>query len=469
MIVLDSPSFVKGFVRQYCAWSDKWVRIMVASLMIGFILARGRRTAANLSCVVLKSRRSRSAVSRFLKNHSEDILTGYHRAVRRAVNRALRRCRRREAKGRRIGRWLLIIDTTFQRKNAFRMDNLIQYREKSKGVPARNHGFVTGLLVTPDGTRIPLPLEDFLTHAFLKQINEERGAKGEAFLPHRTQLDLAVELVRHARTLLPSDVSLWVVADNFFEGTKLDGVCEELGVTYVTTLDTARIVTEEKKNKKSEGKKVKDYEKALPDGAFRRVDIREGAEPLDSMRRREKPKRKPGRPREKVYQVARRTLTVNGLGERVVLFSWKRRRMKYNTQRAKANLRILITNNTSASIEDIVDAYIMRWQIELFFRELKSDLGLGHYQVLTLDAIRCHVHLVLLAFLFLEMYRLDKLSDTADRASPIDVTGSRTRQLALLVESEIREGEVSRLYAHPGGLQKCVEWIKAVILPRKVA
>lgn len=465
MIVMKLPSFVKTFVREYCAWSNQWLRIMVGCLLLGFIVARGRRTAANLASVVLEERRDPSRVSRFFKNHAEDVVQGYDRAVRRSVTRALRRSRKRRDR-----RWLLMIDTTFQRKHALRMENLIQYREKSLGVPSCNHGFVVGVLVAPDGTRIPLPLEDFLTRAFLKEINAERRAHGECTLPHRTQLDLAVDLVRHARTLLPKKTGLIVVADNFFEGTKLDRACCALpNVAYVTTLDSARIVADHSAESKDDAEHtVKQYEKALPDSAFRRAAIPDGAEPFGSMRRREEPKRKHGRPRTKVFHVARRTLTVNGLGGRTVLFSWKRRRMKYNTRRAKANLRVLVTNDASLSTEEIVDAYTMRWQIELFFRELKSELGLGHYQVLTLDAIRSHVHLVLLAFLFLEMYRLDHIADRG-RASPVDLAGARTRQLALLFETEIRQEEVKRLSImafNPGIL---LAWAKSVILPRKVA
>jgi hypothetical protein len=462
VIVFELPSCVKKFLREYCDPSDEWVRLMLGSLLVGFILGRGRRTLANLGDSVLEHRRDRSNVSRFFSGHADEVSGAYNRAVRRAVTRVHRACRKRGQR-----KWLLAIDTTFQSKHALRMDNLIVYKEKEHGVPSANHGFVVGLLFGPDGTRIPLPVEDFLTRKFLRSVNEERRKSGEAPLVHRSQLDLADDLIRSARKLLPRSVSLCVVVDNFFEGPKLDRVCNELGIIYVTPLDSARKVAEREADIETAARSVKEFQKSLSDDVFRRVAFSQGTEPWASLRRRVLPKRKPGRRREKVYQVARRVLTVKGLGERTVLFSWKRRRLKYNTHRAQENLKVLVTNSISLTTEEILDAYAIRWEIELFFRELKSDLGLGHYQVLTLEAIRSHVHLVLLAFLFLEMQRLDAIY--TDSAGSIGMARARTRQLALVFDTETRRGDATILLKQANNPQRLRELLTRALIPRKVA
>lgn len=129
MNVFDVPSFINCFVRQYGGVARQSMRMTIACLLTGILLCRGRRTAANLAACVLSERRHRSRASRFLNDHREDVIEAYNRASRRAINRCLKR---------RKGKQWLLIDTTFQRKHSQLMESLIQYRDKSRGVPARN-------------------------------------------------------------------------------------------------------------------------------------------------------------------------------------------------------------------------------------------------------------------------------------------------------------------------------------------
>lgn len=113
---------------------------------------------------------------------------------------------------------------------------------------------------------------------------------------------------------------LWVVADDFFEGPRLDATCNSLpNVTCVTTLDGARALSDPGNPKKSNGQKVGSIEKSLPADAFRRVALAQGKERFAGMQRRSL-QRKMGCPAERVYQVASRQLVVSGLGERTVFF-----------------------------------------------------------------------------------------------------------------------------------------------------
>jgi hypothetical protein len=329
------------------------------------------------------------------------------------------------------------------------MPNLIKFKEKSRGVPACNHAFVIGILLGPGGVRIPLPIRDFMTKDFLQSVNRERKAKHEPTIKYRTQIDLAVELMRDARTLLPADIELWVVADNFFEGPKLDKACNQLKrVYYVVPADTGRVLAS--KFKTAKRVKVRNVEKNLLDKVFNRVALAEGKEPFAFLRRRENnpAKRKRGRRKEMVYQVAKRCLNLNGLGERNVFFSWKQRRFRKDTKRAKAHLKMLVTNHTSATAAEVVDAYSNRWQVELFYRELKSDIGLGHYQVVSAEGIRAHIHLALMAFLTMEMYRLDLLEKEDPRwLASYSIPRARTRQLVLAFEAEARREDLGRALA----------------------
>lgn len=51
------------------------------------------------------------------------------------------------------------------------------------------------------------------------------------------------------------------------------------------------------------------------------------------------------------------------------------------------------TNETKLAAREIMVIYEKRWNIEVLFKELKSSLGLGDYQVLSRNAIERHLHL----------------------------------------------------------------------------
>ena len=61
----------------------------------------------------------------------------------------------------------------------------------------------------------------------------------------------------------------------------------------------------------------------------------------------------------------------------------------------------------------IVSVYERRWDIEVMFKQLRSDLGLGHYQMLDEQAIVRHLHLCALAHLLLTRHALDRMDAQA--------------------------------------------------------
>lgn len=463
-MLLQAPQRVKQFVWYWCK-ARPCVRVLLIALITGMLFVRGRRNLSNLIGAVVISRRAPSNVSRFFQRYADDMVECHNRACRRAINRGVRIARKRGKK-----KWILTIDTTFQRKHALTMPNLITFKEKSKGVPACNHAFVIGMLIGPGGVRIPLVVQDYVTKEFLRALNKERKANREPYLKYRTQIDLAVNLIQGARSLLPQDMELWVVADNFFEGPKLDtACCPERGVYYITPLDTGRVISS--KSKTAKGMKVRAYEKSLPNAKFNRVALAEGKEPFAFLHRRESnpTKRKRGRPKEKVYQVAKCCLDLKGLGKRNVFFSWKKRRLRNNTARAKANLKMLVTNHPTATAAEIVHGYSMRWQVELLYRELKSDLGLGHYQVVTAEGIRAHIHLALIAFLMMEMYRLDLMEKADPRwLARYSIPRARIRQLVHVFEAEAQREDLAKALAGAKNTKRNAAMLQR-LEPRRVA
>jgi IS4 transposase len=58
----------------------------------------------------------------------------------------------------------------------------------------------------------------------------------------------------------------------------------------------------------------------------------------------------------------------------------------------------------------VVALSALRWQIEQFFKELKSTLGFPQYRFHNFEAVISWVGLALVAFLYLEWYRARQLT-----------------------------------------------------------
>lgn len=68
-------------------------------------------------------------------------------------------------------------------------------------------------------------------------------------------------------------------------------------------------------------------------------------------------------------------------------------------------VKILMTNATNMSVSEVVELYSLRWQIELFFKELKSTLVFTQYHFQRFDAVKAWVEIALTTVLFLEHER----------------------------------------------------------------
>ncbi len=71
--------------------------------------------------------------------------------------------------------------------------------------------------------------------------------------------------------------------------------------------------------------------------------------------------------------------------------------------------KILMTNDQTRAVAKIVELYDLLWQIELFFKELKSTLGFHHYRFRQFERFEKWVEFALAAFLDLEWHRATQL------------------------------------------------------------
>jgi hypothetical protein len=108
------------------------------------------------------------------------------------------------------------------------------------------------------------------------------------------------------------------------------------------------------------------------------------------------------------------------------------------------NLLAVVTNDTSLPPRQIVALYERRWSIEVLFKELKGTLGLGAYQVQTLEGIERHLHLSGLAHLTLTHHSLMALGAPARRKNK-DVLLPKFHDRLQALRRGVREETVNKV------------------------
>ena len=108
----------------------------------------------------------------------------------------------------------------------------------------------------------------------------------------------------------------------------------------------------------------------------------------------------------------------------------------------------LITNETGLRPRQIVAVYEQRWPIEVLFKELHQDLGLGDYQMLHRDGILRHLHLCCLAHLLLTHRCLQAIGAKATKANRQVELPSMHQRLAAL-RAEIARDQIRKLVRGP--------------------
>ena len=98
---------------------------------------------------------------------------------------------------------------------------------------------------------------------------------------------------------------------------------------------------------------------------------------------------------------------MHSVGEVRLVFSTTKPKL---TAATPDDVKILMTNATRLSLRDVVELYSLRWQIELFFKELKSTLGFHQYRFQKFPCVESWTELALTAFMYLERYRAEQLA-----------------------------------------------------------
>jgi hypothetical protein len=111
------------------------------------------------------------------------------------------------------------------------------------------------------------------------------------------------------------------------------------------------------------------------------------------------------------------------------------------------NLVAFATNETKLDARAMVSIYERRWRIEVLFKELEGDLGLGDYQVLSHRGVVHHLHLCGLVHLLLTHHGMDAVGAQARKAN-IEVALPSLNQRLEDLRAAIRKDQFERCLSH---------------------
>lgn len=447
-MILDSVPGLKRFLG--ATGLTESTRTLMGRVMIAFLLHAGRMSCLRAAGAVRSEAVHRAQISRFLARPRwrETNVLGLLREMLLALEAG-------------TGLFVFILDATLTSRSGHRTPNTFstgnRQRRPKKGrrhgkikhAKKRCHSFTMGLLITPSGMRIP-----FSQPYYTKEYCQQTGRT------HRTTAESAAALIRELP--LPAGARVVVLGDTAYDAEVVQQACGERGYTWIVPCNSERVVAGPK------GKRPKVRSLLWDWPTWSRQSIQVAPTQGDYVvYRRLSPHRIGPKIKPRTYFVHQERLTVRSVGEVRLVFSTTQKDLP---QATPDDVKILMTNDLKLTARDIVELYALRWQIELFFKELKSTLGFDQYRFQRFEAVEAWTDLALAAFLYLEWRRQKQLARRdLDEREKRWWRCQRTYGLCQAVRQASEEQELNYLAARletPGGLRQLKRILKQS-LPRE--
>lgn len=394
-MVADSYPKLKSFIRNV-ALSENCIGLVVR-MVIGFLHHHGRMSCSQAAGMVSTDVRNKAQLSRFLARPR-------WKACKMSWQLAEHLLKKQTFLG---GRFLLIIDATYCTAQGKKSENTFcngshgsckrgskkgkkkgQRYGRPKNTPKRSHGFTFALLITPNGTRIPWQCPHYTPEYCEKYL-----------LEHRTTAQLAADLI--AQLPLPEGADVVVLADTAYDAAVVQQACAARGYTWIVPCNPQRRLAGPKGQRPMVRSLLDDWSKyelakvRFTPNQGRYVPYRR----LSSSRSGPKTKCR-------TYYVHQEKREIQSVGLVQLVFSTTEQTLSKATP---DNVKILMTNDLRMRPSELVELYTLRWQIELFFKELKSHLGADQYRFKKFAAVEGWMEMAVVAILYLEHHRDDQL------------------------------------------------------------
>jgi len=275
------------------------------------------------------------------------------------------------------GKFLFIVDATLTTQTGVKTQNTYttarrRNKSKKKGrhyrqrTRRRCHIFTGGLLITPSRIRIPFQIPHY-TKEHCKQ-NE---------IEYRTTAESAANMIRSLP--VPDDAEVIVLGDTAYDAQVVCDACKDQGYSRVFPANPERVYEVPKGDRPQVRSRLKDWTSL----SLKTIRLRASTGKYSNYRRlsswRIGPKQKT-----RVYYAHQEKCEVRNVGFVQLIFSTMKPELKKATT---DELKILMTNATDLSVSEVIELYSLRWQIELFFKELKLTLGFSQYSFEKFQAV----------------------------------------------------------------------------------
>lgn len=387
VMVVDLAPGLKRFVGKLSLGSRSGE--MAARMILAFLFHAGRMSCLQAAGAVRSSSRHRAQVGRWLDRRplrSRNMLILMQAELLRQET-----CR---------GTWVFIIDATLVSQAGRKTENTYSTgdrpRRPAKGrrygqrkhARKRCHSFTMGLLITPSGLRIPR-----VRPHYTAEYCQKNG------LRPLTTAQIAAEMIRDLQ--LPAGAEVIVLGDAAYDAAVVRQACAARGFEWIFPCNPERVLSGGKPRPK-----VRSLLKNFSSWKLQTVRFRAGQGAWVAYRRlsprRVGPKAKP-----RTFYVHQERLDVQAVGKVRLLFSTTQAQV---AQATPDNVKILMTNAARRSVQEVIELYTLRWQIELLFKELKSSLGFHQYQFQRFTRVESWSELALAALMYLEWRRAQQLA-----------------------------------------------------------
>jgi hypothetical protein len=385
----DSSRAIKSFLGKSSL--GRFSQAMAFKMVVAFIAHRGRMTCSQAAGFVASEAVHRSQLTRFLRRPRWQKVD---------FNTALRQLLFQMESGK--GEFIFIIDATLTSQAGVKTENCYstgntkrrpkkgRRYNKKKVIYKKCHSFTFGLLITPSGIRIPYQIPHYT-----KKYCEEKG------IEHRTTAESAAELIRSLP--LPEQAKVVVLGDTAYDAKVVENACNDRGYTWIFPANSERVYQGPTGERPTLRSRLKDWSSL----SLKKIRLRASTGKYAGYRRlsrwRVGPKQKT-----RAYYAYQEKREVRNVGCVKLIFST----MKPNLKKATPNdVKILLTNAINRSVSEIIELYSLRWQIELFFKEIKSTLGFAQYSFRRFEAVKAWAELTITTVLFLEYMRARRLVD----------------------------------------------------------
>lgn len=362
--IIENNHILNKFLSEFrSAFQNKAQFRHFQHYVIALMIYLGEKNLSGLSRAIPDGR-NQCSLYRFLSAQdwdAEQVKQIRLKMLNRKARRALEAMQRKGKKA----RVYLIIDDSLVEKTGKTMEGVAKHRShKDKKQLCLGHVWVTTQLVIA-GYSYPL---DWAVY----RRQDECEQNGVEFV---SKPDLAYRMVENYQPL--PDTQTYVMSDSWYSSKHLLELCRQRNFHFIGAVKSNRKLELGQHNLQ-----VKEWQALLPKSAFERVKLKDN--------------------RYKVW-------TASGY-----LSCGQAVKALINRRIGVKNWHYLISTDLNLSAQTIIACYLVRWEVENFYRAAKQILGWTDYQMRALKAIENHVVLMMVTHAYLEIQRQDALDASTE-------------------------------------------------------